>query len=128
MWNFPEVCAEDEIFIDKNEHDVTINGRKFKYPLLIEFHQNGETTIKFEHGRFNTEKTLTEHFMEMVQGQTFLWVDNLSRVNDTSSTLPQKGYFVMYGQAGSDHLNVHVIDKRITIKLSDFYQQSAKVR
>lgn len=73
FWDFPTL--EEELAFDMPEKAIMIDNQKFKVPVLVEFNDRLETTLKFEFDRSPAHKTLAQHREELPEGRYFFLVD-----------------------------------------------------
>ena len=119
--------GNDEILVSSNDKKVVINKRAFKYPLLIEFEEDNDTTMKFQFDFFKGIKSLLNHLINLERNKPFLWVDRCESMNTV--TFPQsRDYCKMFGRAATNNIKYSVIKNNIGIPVKNIYHPIAKGR
>jgi len=106
FWGFPTLGIDDHIEIDNMNDTVTLKGRTFKYPLLIEFGDNNHTIIRFKLHRKKVkliEHRLIDYVGNIEENKAFLWLDSCKDIRPASTGLWESNC-VLYGRAGSDNI------------------------
>lgn len=121
FWGFPEIGTDDHIEIDNENKVIAVQNRSFKYPLLIEFGDNNETTIRFKLHRKQVKLTkhrLVDYMVGMKDNKPFLWVDSCKDIRPANTSL-RNDYCVLYGRAGSGNLIFTNIQEITSISAED---------
>jgi phosphoglycerol transferase len=100
FWRFPRLNRDDRIVINPSFKTVTVHGRGFKYPVLIELHADMEAVMKFDFDNSSGHKLLSDHRDALAEGSPFLWVDRCPSMELEHISLVD-GYCLEYGVAGS---------------------------
>ena len=121
FWGFPKIGTDDHIEIDNKNKIVAVQNRSFKYPLLIEFGDNNETTIRFKLHRKRVKLTkhrLVDYMAGMKHSKPFLWVDSCKDIRPANTSL-WKDYCILYGRAGTSNIVFTNIQEITSIPVED---------
>jgi len=128
FWGFPKVSSWDEYEIYPARKTVAINKRTYHYPLLVEFEDTGETTLRFD-SNYEGQK-LFDYVWKIKDGKPFLWVDKCKSMRSLSLARSDNDC-VMYGRAGSEEIKHSVLEADAKISVKEVTRQlelSAKGR
>jgi len=98
FWAFPTIRGETSIDVKKRE--IEIEGRVFKFPILVELNEDLETTLKFQFYSDESHKRLSDHVRQMNEGTPFLWIDRCRVMTRFDSRLSGDGYCLVTAVSG----------------------------
>jgi phosphoglycerol transferase len=95
LWAFP--LLRDALEINTETHTVSLDGRPFKYPCLIEFNDQMETTIRFKFDMPAEEQNLSSLVQGLGSGQNYVLIDKCTNIGRPSYG---QEYCMAAGKAG----------------------------
>ncbi len=110
FWDFPSIQVE--IQINPEARLLNIDKRAFTVPVLIEFNQHMETTLKFEFDRCNSQKTLIEQRQALNPEQYFILIDKCEKIHNIVPELKGPGLCLVAGR-GQRNMQMIKIDKTL---------------
>jgi len=96
FWDFPKLRNSLELNIERRY--ASIDDRKFKIPMLIEFEDASVSTIKFEFDKSSGHKSLVQHRQEISDTQQFILIDSCAHVSQLDRSLGGNGFCLLAGQ------------------------------
>jgi len=96
FWNFPKI--EKSLEINLRQKTICIDGRDFKFPVLIELNDWLETNLKFQFDNSVMHKTLVEHVLGMDDDMHFILIDECKKARALDETLGQTGFCLIAGK------------------------------
>lgn len=121
FWGFPKVTSWDDYEIYPDRKAVAINKRTYHYPLLVEFEDNDETTLKFDSN--HEGQKLVNYVWKLKDGKPFLWVDKCKAMRSLSMAGRDQDC-VMYGRAGSVGIEQFVLEAETLVSVESITRQS----
>lgn len=118
--DFPMVAIDGTLSISPRKKHVIINGRSFKYPLLIEFSDDRKTIIRFSL-EAEDDRTSLPHYVDNIRhGKPFLWIDKCETM---SAELPhlEGEYCLVYGKSKTKETIRAPLFCAMKIPFSDIY-------
>lgn len=103
FWSFPRI--EDKITINAKDHSVSIDERKFKIPILIQYDEQLKTKIRFQIYNDAIHKTLMQHLSRFNPDDAFLMVDECKRISKQWGDLGEAGLCYVNGTLGTKELD-----------------------
>lgn len=96
FWDFPKI--QDDLKINVDSQIVSIDGRNFRMPILVELNNMLETTLKFQFNASSGHKSLVEHRKELGRDSYFLLIDKCCNARELDNSLGKKGFCLLAGQ------------------------------
>jgi phosphoglycerol transferase len=124
FWGFPRLEEGDQIVVDPDTGQVRISDLEYQFPLLMEFDQDGKTTIRFDspHEGFR----LFDFLANMNPRVPFLWVDHCESVGKLLDG-PGQGTCMVYGHSASRQLVREHLSSRKVLDLDSFIPLSKQL-
>ena len=112
FWDFPQI--REQLLIDVDEQLLSIDGREFSFPALLEMDSSLQTTLKFEFDRrIRQQKTLLQHRLAVPFNKAFLMIDYCNNINHFDAALGNDGFCLL---AGTGPLNLHMQRLETTVQ------------
>jgi len=96
FWGFPRI--ERSLQIEPAEELVSIDGRSFGIPILIELGDDLQTTLKFQFYRVFGQKTLIDHLKNMDSKTRFVLIDECKSLSVFDQNVGLDGFCLMAGR------------------------------
>lgn len=100
FWDFPQVHDEIEINID--QESISIDGRVFRIPILVELDQKLKSTLRFELDKVRSHSSLVDSLKNIKEDKYFLLIDRCSNIAAIDKSLGASGFCLLAGQ-GRQH-------------------------
>lgn len=123
LWKFPRIELGTPIYIDTIKEVVTIKGREFKYPLLIEIDSKGDSVFRFNFNRSKGHKTLTKHLLELDDETPFLLVDTCEVM--ANKHVEETEHCLVYGKTSTEQINKLSLKGNVSMLGADLYHSSS---
>ncbi len=113
LWEVPSITQG--LIINPQDQTVTISGRKFALPIIVEFDDDTEiSTLKFES---HSPRPLINYVQKAPTTTMLAWIDLCSKVIalDTELKLPRRGHCLFLGKTGADNILLRQLTSPLTI-------------
>jgi phosphoglycerol transferase len=118
FWDIPS--STEGITIDASNGKVTIAGRNFLLPILIEYEDSGEiSALKFEH---DSPEALITFVKNAPPGRALAWIDSCKKVRSMDLNLSSRGYCLFLGKIGASSPLIQKLERPLTISRRDIEQ------
>lgn len=114
FWNFPKIREFVEINIENRT--MNMDGRIFKIPVLVEFNDELETTLRFYWGL--EPKYLADYVSKLNNNTYFLLVDKCKKVNKLNESLGKNGFCLIAGRVGENYQSMR-LSENIVLDVGD---------
>lgn len=104
FWDFPKIIGDVEI--NESEKVMTIEGRKFKVPVLVELDHDLQTTLKFQFDlEFDAsgkkgERDLLSLTKNLDEDTAFLLVHRCEKINEITGAVYPGEFCLLMGKGG----------------------------
>lgn len=119
FWDFPKIQDNFKINIDKKL--VSIDGRSFRMPILIELNNKLQSTLKFQVDKSRSNKSLIEHRNALGKNNYFLLIDKCKNAIDLDKQLDEKGFCFLAGQ-GKKYAKIMKLKENVTYTANEVKQ------
>ena len=102
FWSFPRI--EEKITINAKDRSVSIDDRKFRTPILIQYDKELQTNIRFQIYNDAIHKTLVQHLIKFNHDDAFLLVDSCKRISTQWGDFGESGLCYVNGTLGTAKL------------------------
>lgn len=103
FWSFPRV--EEKITINAKDRSVSIDDRKLKTPILIQYDDKLQTKIRFQIYNDAIHKTLIQHLSKFDPNDAFFMVDTCKKMKLQWGDFGESGLCYINGTLGSKKLD-----------------------
>jgi len=116
FWSFPKI--RDYVIINTIDKTMSIDGRKFGIPALIELTPELDTTLKFQFYRAKEHKKLIDHVLALDDNTSFLLVDKFDIPGVLEQGLGKTGFYLVTGKGDQCYKRIR-IEKEIKLTAED---------
>ena len=116
FWDFPKIGSF--LSIDPQRGTVTIDGRRFNVPTLIELSSELETVMKFQFYTVRGQKVLLDPVATLDQRTPFLWIDECASIGRVDKTVDPTGLCLAAGK-GYGFIKSATLDGPVTYNPND---------
>lgn len=108
FWNFKKI--DTDIQFNASQKKIHIGDRNYKFPILLKLDKELSATPFFE---FESPKKLYHHMMEFDKDDSFVWIDECSRINIFELQLDNPGHCFVVGKMGGSLMGSSVLENTI---------------
>ena len=108
FWRLPGFI--ESLQVSPADLQVTINGRNYQAPALIEIDQGTLGSVRFA---FDSDVTLDRYVKDADPSSVVAWIDECKAVRAMSMALPSSGHCVFVGKPGAEEAFVTTLEKDI---------------
>ncbi len=119
LWGFPEI--KDHMVINVDNEFVSIDGRDFRMPILVELNDQLQSILKFQFYSSPGHKSLIEHRKQLKDDQYFLMIDECRNAKNVDRSLGEKGFCLLAGR-GDEYTRITRQHENITYTADEIRQ------